>query len=116
MKHAFRPDDGPQRYTTRRVVFARPFALGSSTEVYPAGPYDVEIKDQAFDTNGHTGHVRTSTVLIIPTQTGICCREVRGSELDHALMKDVDQAPKSDPGENPDRDQVNGAGSAELPA
>jgi hypothetical protein len=97
------PNDGLDRYTTRRVVFARPFTLGKAPEVYPAGAYDVETKEQAVEAAGHTAHVRTSTVLIIPTARGTCCREVRGSDLDEALSQDVEQLKPGEPSENPDR-------------
>ena len=51
----------------------------------------------------HTAHVRSSTVLIIPTPTGICCREVSGSDLDRALMQDLESSARGEPGGNPDR-------------
>jgi hypothetical protein len=87
------PDDILERYSTRQVVFAHPFTLGSSPEAYPAGSYEVETKVQPIELGGHTALVRTSTVLIIPTPTGTCSRVVSGSELDRALMHDAGGEP-----------------------
>ena len=97
------PDNGLERYTTRRVVFARPFTLGNAPEVYPAGVYDVETKERPLEAAGHTAHVRTSTVLIIPTHSGTLTREVRGSELDEAVLRDAQHGGPAEPSENPDR-------------
>lgn len=94
------PNSGLQRYTTRRVVFARPFTLGQAPEVYPAGVYDVETKEQPLDAGGHTVHVRTSTVLIIPMAAGTYCREVCASDLDEAVLRDAEHTASS---ENSDR-------------
>ena len=107
-------DDGHERYTTRRVVFVHPFSLGTSPEVYAAGAYDVETKEHALEANGHTMHVRTSTVLVIPTLAGICCREVIGSELDQALRQDKEQHRSCDPSENPDRAETAVSDMAEV--
>lgn len=96
-------DDGHERYTTRRIVFAQPFSLGTPPEVYAAGAYDVETKEHVLEGAAHTAHVRSSTVLIIPTPTGICCREVSGSDLDRALMQDLESSARGEPGGNPDR-------------
>ena len=94
------PNSGLQRYTTRRLVFARPFTLGQALEVYPAGVYDVETEEQPLDAGGHTVHVRTSTVLTIPTASGTYCREVCASDLDEAVLRDAEHTASS---ENPDR-------------
>lgn len=100
------PDNGLERYTTRRVVFARPFTLGKAPEVYPAGAYEVETKEQALEAGGHTAHVRTSTVLVIATHSGTLSREVRGSELDAAVLRDAQDGRPGDPSENPDRGEA----------
>jgi hypothetical protein len=97
------PCSGADRYTTKRVVFIRPFTLGKAPEVYPAGIYDVEIKEQPLDAGGHTAHVRTSTVLIIPTSSGTRCREVLGNDLDEAVLRDAEHCGPRQPNENPDR-------------
>ncbi len=97
------PDNGLERYTTRRVVFARPFTVGNAPEVYPPGVYDVETKEHSLEAAGHTAHVRTSTVLIIATHSGTLSREVRGSELDEAVLRDAQHGRPGDPSENPDR-------------
>jgi hypothetical protein len=93
------PDEALERYSTRQVVFAHPFTLGSSPEAYPAGAYEVETKVQPIEFGAHTALVRTSTVLIIPTPTGTCSRVVSGSELECALMHDAGPGPSGEPGD-----------------
>jgi hypothetical protein len=109
------PNSGPERYTTRRVVFARPFTLGKAPEVYPAGVYQVETREQPLDAGGHTAHVRTSTILIVPTASGTYSREVRGSELDEAVLRDSQHSGSGEPSENPDRGNANGGTPEVLP-
>ena len=89
----------PERYTTRRVVFVSPFTLGKDPEVYPAGPYDVETKEELVERGGYTAHVRTGTMLIIPTATGTRSRPIEGSDLEIALARDAER----EPSESPDR-------------
>ena len=105
------PSDGSERYTTERIVFRNAFTLGAAPEVYAAGVYRVETKKQPVEAGGHTALVRTSTVLVIPTGTGSYCREVRGSELDAAILRDSAQHEASEPSENPDRGE-SGLGEA----
>jgi hypothetical protein len=82
-------DDSPELYTTRRVTFARPFTLGTAPEVYAAGCYEVETKQQVWEASGHSGLRRTSTVLVVPTATGSFSRQVSGIELDRAIAEDA---------------------------
>jgi hypothetical protein len=84
-------------------VFVNPFTLGKAREVYPAGAYDVETKEEAVERGGYTAHVRTATTLTIPTGTGTIAREVKGSDLDEALARDADGNGLEEPSENPDR-------------
>lgn len=95
-------DDGTERITTQAVDFARPFTIGKSTEVYPAGPYDVEIIEHRVDAGAH---VRKSTTLIMRTATGMRCRVILASELDQALLQDAAEQLK-EPSENPDRENA----------
>ena len=97
------PGGGPERYTTRRLVFVRPFTLGKGPQVYPAGAYDVETKEEAVERGGYTAHVRTATTLIIPTGTGTIVAEVKGSDLDEALARDAEENGQREASENPDR-------------
>ena len=99
-------DQGHERYTTRHLVFSRPFTLGSSPEVYPAGTYEVETKQEAWEANGHRALRRMSTVLVVPTPTGTLHREVSGTELDRAFAQDAEKLDQSAPSENPDRGQA----------
>ena len=94
-----------ERVSTRMVTFDRPFTLGTSAEVFPAGSYEVETVEQALEAAGYTAHVRKSQTLIIRTATGLRCREVLGKELDNALLQDADQQ-LTEPSENPDREEV----------
>jgi hypothetical protein len=88
-------DDSTERRTSRKVVFSRPFTIGSSAEVYPAGTYEVETAEAIFEGVEHIAHVRTSTVLIIPTASGTCDRKVLGKELDEALKRDSELGDES---------------------
>jgi hypothetical protein len=109
------PVGGTERYTTRRVTFVRPFTLGKAEEIYAAGEYDVETKEEAVDRGGYTANVRTATMLIIRTAAGTRSRQVNGGELDEALLRDAEDGQKTDPSENPDRGRAEGdaAGAAE---
>lgn len=100
------PTGGPERYTTRRVVFAHPFTLGKPPEVYPAGSYQVESREEAFERGGYTVYVRTATMLIVSTAAGTCSRPVEGSELDDALLRDSERSGLCEPSENPDRSKA----------
>jgi hypothetical protein len=73
-------DQGHEHYTTRRLTFSRPFTLGTSPEVYPAGTYEVETKQAACDASGRSVLRRISTVLVVPTPTGTLHRQVSGIE------------------------------------
>ena len=97
------PNSGLERYTTRRVVFTRPFTLGKAPEIYPAGVYEVETREESLEAGGYTAQVRTSTVLTIPTASGTCYREISGRGLDEAVLRDAELTGAREPSENPDR-------------
>jgi hypothetical protein len=99
-------DQAHERYTTRHLVFSRPFVLGTSPEIYPAGTYEVETKQEAWEASGHSALRRTSTVLVVPTATGTLHREVSGTELDRAVARDAEQSGGGEPSENPDRGEA----------
>jgi hypothetical protein len=99
-------DSGSPKNTTRRVVFSSPFSLGASPEVYRAGTYDVETAEDTVAGNEHTAHVRTSTVLIIPTPSGTRHINIRGSDLDAALKEDAERQTHRAASENPDRGEA----------
>lgn len=84
-------DSSSERCSTQRIVFTRPFSLGDSAEVYPAGTYEVDSTDWNFEGHLHTAHVRRSTVLIIPTASGTCHREILLEDLDEALRRDCER-------------------------
>ena len=100
------PTGGPERYTTRRVVFAHRFTLGEAPEAYPAGSYEVESREEAVEPGGYTAYVRTATMLIVPTPAGTCSRPVEGSELDDASLRDAERSGLCGPSENPDRSKA----------
>ena len=109
---------GTERVSTRRVRFERPFTLGKTDEVFPAGTYEIETIEQALETAAYTAHVRKSQTLNIRTATRLRCRELLMGELDTPLQRDVDQQ-LTEPSENPDRENVRGFVSAvsdETPA
>lgn len=101
-----------ERYTTRRVVFVRPFTLGKAPDVFPPGIYEVETKEEAADSGSSTAYVRTGTMLIIPSRTGFSSRPVKGSDLDDALLRDAEHSGQSPPNENPDRGKSEAVGEA----
>jgi hypothetical protein len=95
------------QYSTRLVVFHRPFSLGESPEVYPAGDYEIEIGEDVFGTEGHSARLRLSTTLIVPTQSGTTLRQISSADLDEALRKDAIAGEEShNPSENPDRGEA----------
>lgn len=102
MRFGQTPLGAPERYSIRRVAFLSPFTLGKDPEVYPAGTYDVETKEEVVERGGYMAHVRTGTMLIIPTASGTRSRPVEGSDLDKALARDGEV----EPSENPDRHEA----------
>jgi hypothetical protein len=88
-------------------VFVSTFTLGNAPEVYPPGSYDVETKEEAVERGGYTAHVRTATMLIIPTASGFTSRQVTGIDLDEALARDAQHEAQRNPSENPDRGKTN---------
>jgi hypothetical protein len=107
-------DEGSERFINRRLVFARSFTLGGAPDVYPAGTYEVETRQEAWEAHGHRALRRTSTVLVIPTQTGTLHRAVCGTELDQAYALDAEQAALKAINENPDIGQA-GEQQGEVP-
>jgi hypothetical protein len=81
-----------------------------SPEVNRAGAYQAETKKLPAEAGRHTAWARSSTVFIVPTSTGRYCREVRGSELDGAVLRDSDHGLALEPRENSDRGDDGGAG------
>lgn len=108
-------DGDDYQYRTRQVTFVQPFTLGTNSEVYPAGTYTVETKTAGLYAGNHTGHVRKSTVLVIPTATGVVCREISGRDLDNALNSEAEIEEQRSLSENPDRGEADEiSGSSEL--
>lgn len=105
------PSHGVERFTNERIRFANSFTIGCATEVFSAGVYQVETKKVLAECAGHSAWIRRSTVLVIPTATGSYCREVRGCELDEAILRDKAGGKPCDPSENPDRGAAIPSGS-----
>lgn len=101
-----------ERFTNEKVVFQRPFSLGASPDIYPAGAYQIENRLQTIEAGEHTAWICTSTALVVPTATGSFCREVRGTDLDEAMRRDADPDRTSSPSENPDRGNAQAAETA----
>ena len=95
-------NEGLDRYTSRPVTFTRPFTLGTAPEIYPPGTYVVESKELPLEAGGRTAYVRVSTVLVIRTAAKTISREVQPSEVDEALLKDIE------PSEAPDQGNADG--------
>lgn len=93
------------QYSDRTVIFHDQFTLGASAQIFPAGRYVIEDGDCSYEGQGHTGHVRSSTVLVITTPTGTRNVSVNGSDLDSALAADLERHNQL-PNENPDRGQT----------
>lgn len=53
----------PIRTTRTHVTFNAPFTLPELDGVQPAGSYDVETDEEAFEGNGRTVYVRVATLL-----------------------------------------------------
>ena len=66
-----------------------------------------------LEASGHTAHLRTATMLLIPTPAGTCSRQVLGSDLDQALLRDADRALQA-PSENPDRGEADRSRPEEM--
>jgi hypothetical protein len=98
-------DLDPTRYTDREVVFHGQFTLGASPEIYPAGRYVIETGDRTYEGTTHTAHVRDSTVLIIPTSSGMRTVQVSEADVLAALATDAERH-RGSPNENPDRGQA----------
>ena len=79
----------PTRHSCRRVVFAKPFRLGNSPDLYPPGTYQVETAEAAYEGLERVTYVRTATVLVIPTLSGSIDRVVNPDALDAALAADA---------------------------
>jgi hypothetical protein len=102
-------DRQPTRYADRDIFFHDPFTLGRSPQIYPAGHYVIEIGDCTYQGNGHTAHIRISTVLVIRTPAGTRNVQVSASDLDAALAADAERHCIL-PSENPDRGRAEMAG------
>jgi len=106
----FRPatssDSQPVAYSDQHVVFHEPFTLGALREVYPAGRYVVETGEESFVGNEHTTRIRTSTMLIVATRSGIRAVPINGEELQAALKADAERRELRSQNENPDSDHA----------
>ena len=106
----FRPatssDSKPVSYSDQQVVFDEPFTLGASREVYPAGRYVVETGEESFVGNEHTTRIRTSTMLIVATRSGIRAVPINEEELQAALKADAERRELRSQNENPDSDHA----------
>lgn len=95
-------DSGTERRAESEAVFHFPFQLGSSDDVYPAGRYALELTDEAHVGASHTAYVRTSTVLIVPTNAGTRHVQIDPRDLDLALKMDAERQLEGGQSENPD--------------
>lgn len=83
------------RTTEKTVTFKRPFVLGGSNELLPAGAYVVETDEELLEGISFPAYRRKLTLIHLPTKSGnsILTRPlaIDPKELDVALVRD--QAP-----------------------
>jgi|UPI0003B5F277 hypothetical protein len=77
------------RTTKSTVVFAHPFRVALDGETFPAGSYDLETDEEAFESNGPTVYVRVATLLFVKTGTTTSVHTVDPAMLADALMADA---------------------------
>jgi hypothetical protein len=78
----------PERTTRSTVTFAAPFKLEELDEVQPAGTYDIDTIEQAFEGNERTVYVRVETLLYIRSAGTTRTVTVDPNGLDDALERD----------------------------
>jgi hypothetical protein len=77
------------RTTKSTVVFAHPFQVAQDGETFPAGSYDLETDEEAFESNGPTVYVRVATLLFVNTGATTSVHTVDPAMLADALMADA---------------------------
>ena len=77
------------RTTKSTVVFAHPFQLAPDAEAFPAGSYDLETDEEAFESSGPTVYVRVATLLFVKMGTTTSIHTVDPAMLTKALMVDA---------------------------
>jgi hypothetical protein len=104
-----RDDSAGTRYSDGLIEFRHEFTLGASGDVYPPGPYAIEIAEDSYTAAGHTAHVRKSTWLIVPTVSGTRAIPIDVRELEAALKKDAEREQLDAPGESPNPNNAENA-------
>ena len=99
--HPQRDDSEATRYSDEQVVFHHEFTLGTSEDVYPPGRYIVETGEDSYAASGHSAHLRKSTLLIVPTESGTRAMPINVRELEAALKEDAERDHLNTKGESP---------------
>ncbi|MFA5491110.1 MAG: hypothetical protein WC284_18170 [Candidimonas sp.] len=78
------------RTIRKAVTFSRPFILGESDEVFPAGIYDVETNESLIEGLSFIAYRRLATFVHLHPQAG-CTRTMTIAPVafDEALARDV---------------------------
>lgn len=81
------------RTTSKTVTFRRPFVLGGTSDVQPAGTYDVETEEELLDTVALPAYRRTATMIELHARSGAAAITemvvVDPDELEAALARDA---------------------------
>ncbi len=77
------------RTTRTTIVFAHPVRFKGIDETFPAGTYELEIDEEANDVGDRTVYRRVRTLLLVKNLGQVRTVDVKPSELDLALGRDV---------------------------
>lgn len=77
------------RTTRTQVKFNAPFTLPEIDGVQPAGTYDVETDEEAFEGNERTIYVRIATLLRISSSDSTSTVTINPAGLQAALERDT---------------------------
>lgn len=77
------------RTTRTTIAFAHPVRFKGIDENFPAGTYELETDEEAIDVGDRTIYRRVRTLLLVKTPGQVRTVDVKPSELDLALSRDV---------------------------
>ena len=82
-------ETGSTRTTKSSLNFKSAFRIGKDEEIFPAGPYEVQITEAVHEGNERTVYRRMSTVLIVKETGKRRYCEVDPSDLEEAARRDA---------------------------
>ena len=77
------------RTTRTKIAFAHPVRFKGIDETFPAGTYELETDEEASEVGDRTVYRRVRTLLLVKTLGQVRTVDVKPSELDLALSRDV---------------------------